>query len=350
MINELDIIEKEFSNSLENIISFIDLITEMKEIDIQYMKSSKFYRDLCVILSGISNKLANTKIVQYNAIIISLYGAYELAIKKSSNIFIKFAIMNNFHLSNSLLKSYLLAVTKTFERNTDDENGILIGELNDFINMNDSSKFRMDLSLSVMQNLKTNIVQQIASVLDIKDALICIKHSREFELYIKFREALPSVESAKEYIDRLNNPFLYINDVVESRNRIAHMGYEENMLDNDMIRNLVIKEFNVFVSQYISLLKTQWCKLCLDNNINMHRLEILKVYNNEIICFNTGDFSVNKASTIFIQDTNNNQMIGKILSIQYNNQDIDVSEKNQNIGCKLNTTCKDTYSYYLYSK
>ena len=47
------------------------------------------------------------------------------------------------------------------------------------------------------------------------------------------------------------------------------------------------------------------------------------VYNNEIICFNTGDFSVNKASTIFIQDTNNNQMIGKILSIQYNNQDID---------------------------
>lgn len=350
MINELDIIEKKFLNSLKNITSFIDLITEMKETDIQYMKSSKFYKDLCVLFSNINNKLANTKIVQYNAIIISLYGAYELAIKKSSNIFIKFAIMNNFHLSTSMVKNYLLAVTKSFERNTDYENGILISELNDFINKNDSSKFRMDLSLSVMQNLKTNIVQQIASILDIKDALISIKYSREFELYIKDREALPSVESAKEYIDKLNNPFLYINDLVESRNRVAHMGYEENMLDNDMIKNLVIKEFNVFVSQYISLLKAQWCKLCLDNNINMHRLEIIGIYNNDIICFNTGNFSVNKTSTIFIQDTNNKPMIGKILSIQCNNQEIDASEKNQNIGCKLSTTCKDTYSYYLYSK
>ncbi len=348
MINELNTIEKEFLDSLENIISYIDLIEEMKTTNIDYMKNSKFYKSIHDVFANINTQLTNTKTVQYNAIIISLYGAYELAIKKSSNIFIRAVINNNFSLSTNLLKNYILSVAKTFERNTDEENGNVISELNSFLNNKDLSKFRMDLSLNANQNLKTSIVQQIASLLDIKNVLTSIKHSTEFELYIKNRASLSSIEVAKSYIDKCSNPFQYIDDIVESRNRIAHMGYEENMLDNDMVKHFVINEFKIFVTQYINLLKVQWCNLSLANNVNMYPLQIIAIYNKNIICFNTGEFLIDKKSIIFIRDANDGQSIGEILSIQCNNQDIVVSGKNQNIGCKLDLTCKEIYEYYLY--
>lgn len=349
MLNTLDKIKNEFSESIDNIITFIDFIEQLKATNYDYMKKSKFYKDIKNLFIEVKNNLSYTKIVQYNAIIISLYGAYELAIKNSTNNFIKFCINNNLNLTENLTKNYLISVSKTFERNSAGENLNLIRDLNDFLNNKETSKFRMDLSLNTNQNLKISAVQQIASLVDMKDFLNSAKHSCEFEAYIKERQGFLTIEEAKQYIDTVKNPFQYIDETVESRNRIAHKGYEETMLDNDMIKNFIIKEFKIFVFSYIELLKIQWCKLYLENNTNKNELQIIKIFNNSIICFNTQEFIIDKNTSIIIKDSKGNYKLGKILSMQKDNQDISISTRNENIGCKLDITCKPNYEYYIYS-
>lgn len=349
MLNTLDKIKKEFSDSIDNIISFINFIETLKATKYHHMKKSKFYKDIENLFIKVKSNLSNTKIVQYNAIIISLYGAYELAIKNSTNNFIKFCINNNFNLTENLTKNYLISVSKTFERNSAEDNLNIIRDLNDFLNNKKTSKFRMDLSLNTNQNLKISAVQQIASLVDMKDFLNSTKHSCEFENYIKERQGLLTTEEARQYIDTVKNPFQYIDETVESRNRIAHKGYEENMLDNDMITKFIINEFKIFVFSYIDSLKTQWCKLCLENNTNINELRIIDIFNNNIICFNTQDYIIDKNTVVIVKDSNGNYRLGKILSIQNEHQDISVSTINQDIGCKLDITCKTNYKYYIYS-
>ena len=182
-----------------------------------------------------------------------------------------------------------------------------------------------------------------------KDFLNTAKHCYEFEDYIKERQGFLTIEEAKQYIDTVKNPFQYIDETVESRNRIAHKGYEETILDNGTIKKFIIKEFKIFVFSYIDLLKIQWCKLCLENNININELRIINIFNNSIICFNTKDYIIDKNTAVIVKDSQGNYNLGKILSIQNEHQDISVSTRNQDIGCNLDITCKANYKYYIYS-
>lgn len=348
MINTLDKIEQDFIESLDNIVAFIDLIDLIKSKNFDYMKKSKFYKDTDSSFNTIKDFLNNTKIVQYNAIIISLYGAYELSIKKATNTFIKFSVNNEFPLTHKLTKNYLLSVSKTFEKNNAQKNKDIIKDLNSFLNENDVSKFQSELSLNNYQNLKIATVQEISKLIEINNLVNNIKHTLDFEKYIKERENLSSIEQAVKYIDILNNPFNLIDDIVDSRNRIAHRGFEENMLDNDMLKGVVIKEFKVFVLNYIYLLKNAWYEECLKQGKNIEELEILKIFNNNIICFNTKNISVSKKNVILVKDGKNRCKFGQILSIQHDNEEIEISLNNQNIGCKLDVTCKDNFKYYIY--
>lgn len=80
----------------------------------------------------------------------------------------------------------------------------------------------------------------------------------------------------------------------------------------------------------------------------IEELNILKVFNNQIICFNTGGNVINKKSIIIIKKGNDKYEIASIESIRHNKVDIDCSTVNQNIGCALTKTCKITFKYYLY--
>ncbi len=348
MINTLDKIEQDFIESLDNIVAFIDLIDLIKSKNFDYMKKSKFYTDTNSSFNTIKECLNNTKIVQYNAIIISLYGAYELAIKNATNTFIKFSINNDFPLTSKLTKNYLLSVAKTFERNSSQKNKDIVKDLDLFLNKNDASKFRSEISLNNYQNLKIAIVQQISKLIEINNLINSIKHTLDFEEYIKERENLSSIEQAVNYINILKNPFNHIDDIVDSRNRIAHRGFEENMLDNDMLKSVVIREFKIFVLNYINLLKNAWYEESLRQGKNIEELQIIKIFNNDIICFNSGNLSVGKNNIILIKDGKNRCKFSQILSIQHNNEDIDCSLSNQDIGCKLNAVCKDSFKYYIY--
>lgn len=349
MFNTLDKIEKDFLNSLENIESFMDLVDIIKSLDYEFIKKSKYYIDIKNSFVNLKSKLLDSQIVQYNAIIISLYGAYELAIKGATNTFIKYCINYNLNLSDNFIKNYLSSVAKSFEKNSNEENFNLIKDLNSFLINGDIAKFRSDLSLNSKQNLKSSVVQEIANLIGKNNFLNETKHSIAFKNYIKNRENLSTLEQIKTYINAMNQPYKYIDDIVDSRNRIAHRGYEEEpMLDSNILKNIVFPEFRLFVSSYFRFLKIQWCIQCCTKNTNVLELEIINIFNNNIICFNTKENIITKDNIIIIKKPNDKWDFSTILNIQYNKQDIEISELNQNIGCKLEAHCKQNYKYYLY--
>lgn len=350
MFNTLDKIEKDFSNSLENIVSFMDCVDIIKSLDCESMKKSKYYNNIKNSFVKLQSKLLDSQIVQYNAIIISLYGAYELAIKNSTNSFIKYCINYNLNLSDNYIKNYLSSVAKSFERNSKKENFNLIKDLNNFLINGDITKFRTDLSLNSKQNLKSSVVQEIANLIGKNSFLNETKYSLAFENYIKNRENFSTLEQTRTYINALKQPYKYIDDIVDSRNRIAHRGYEEEpMLDSNILRQIVFPEFRLFVSSYIKFLKIQWCIQCCTTNTNVLELKVINIFNNNIICFNTKENIVTRDGIIIIKKAKDKWEFSTILNIQYNNQDIEISEVNQNIGCKLEAHCKPNYKYYLYN-
>lgn len=349
MIYTLDNIKRDFVKSLNEVIDFIEFINLSKTQDVEFARKSKYYGPINDSLNEIKEKINDTKDIQYNAIIISLYGSFELAIKEATKAFLKFSINKNFPLANRLSKDYILSVAKTFDRNSISESRNNIKDLNAFLNENDMSKFNSELALLNYQNLKTGNVQKIANSIEINNILEEIKGLEEFEKYIMVREGLSSIEQATYCIKKLTNPFQYVDDLVENRNHIAHRGRAESRFDFKIVKDCVISELKIIVFYYLKRVKEVWYCNCVHNNTDIEELEVSQIYDNKIICFNTKDIVINKNSVILVKNGKNQIKVATINTVRDSVGEIEVSEKNQDISCSLTTTCKNTFSYYLYN-
>lgn len=350
MICTLDRIKQDYIKSINEIFAFIDLIDLCKTQDFSFASKSKYYNAIITLTNPIKERLSTTTDAQYNAIIISLYGSFERTIKEATNTFIKHCINNKFQLASKLSIDYISSTLKALERRSLKENKSIIQDLHYFLNENDITRFNSDLSLHNYQNLRISVISTIASSVEMVNPFNSIKKTDDFLCYIQKRQGLSSKDQAKLYVDRIPNAFLYIDEIVNARNQIAHEGRSDSRYDNNTLKEFVIEEFRIFVCQYIELLKETWYKRCVQNNKMVKEINVLSIYNNQIICFNTGSTLINKKSIIIIKDGKNKCEIATIKQIQHNRNDVDYSELNQDIGCLLNKRCKDTFKYYLYSE
>ncbi len=343
MIGTLEEIERSFNSSLDSILTYIDMFERTLALDFSQMKKSKFYSNLNLKKNEINTSLSLTKNVQYNAIIISLYGAFELTIKKAVNAYIFKCISSNRDVASNFKKNYLLSVAKSFERNNEITNNNLLASLNKLFNYNDATGFNEDYSLNNVQNVKTNVIQEVASLIGINDILTTIKQADEFVEFIMSRERFENKEQAQEYLNTINNPFSHIDEIVDRRNKIAHEGREENMLAKSIIKESYIPEFKVFIHIYIKLIKIKWLEFeCCESN----KLSIIKIFDGKVICFNTGNRII-KGNDIILIKMGSDLKIANIVSMQFNNANIDISETHQDIGCKLDKKCKPNYEYFI---
>ena len=74
---------------------------------------------------------------------------------------------------------------------------------------------------------------------------------------------------------------------------------------------------------------------------------IKPVINKNVICFNTGDNSVNKNNLVLIT-TDKNKIFAKIVNLQINGSNVDAAPKNTCIGCQLDICVKDSYKFKLF--
>lgn len=166
--------------------------------------------------------------------------------------------------------------------------------------------------------------------------------------YIKDQQALSSEEQARLYVNRVNNAFQYIDEVVANRNLIAHKGHTDNRFDYKTLKEFIIREFTIFVCHYIESLKNNWYKNCIQYNKNIQEVKVSEIFDNKIICFNTNSSIIDKHTKILIKNGKNKCEIASVDSIQHNHQNIEQSDYNQDISCLLDKTCKKTFNYFLY--
>ncbi len=348
MLNELENLKKELLSSIKKVEHYIEAIDNVKEFNVDYMKHSKHFRRTKDLVKRHQDLFSETRTVQYNAIIISLYGCYELIIKKATKIYIRFLLDNNIvSVSEKLKKDNLNSVVRMIERADNDKKCEYIKSLDLLYNQNDMSGYNYDLALVSYQNFKVSVVYNMSNQIFGINFQQILKQHPKFVEYIMQEQKFPDIPATEKFINSKANLFTEIDNLVESRNRIAHEGYEANMWSNDYIKTSIIPKLTLFVSLYLQMLQVEMLKhYKLQNKLNQIFL-IHPVIKHNIICFNTNQLKITKDSYILIEK-NNNSYVGKILNIEYNNTRIEKADENQNIGCEINLKVKDSDVFFIY--
>ena len=151
MLVELENIHNEFDFSIGRVKKYIDTYVSINGINIDFMRNSKFYKKVKNQLDELKIRFAETKIEKYNAIIISLYGCFELVIKKATKAMIRHMLNKSIGEIEELKKENLSSVVKALERS--DSKASLIKGLYLLYCQNDISGYNYELSLNSFQIL-----------------------------------------------------------------------------------------------------------------------------------------------------------------------------------------------------
>ena len=348
MLIELEKIYADFESSVNRVASFIENYTEIRALDFQYMRRSKYYKAAQGRIEKIQAQFAETQSVKYNAVIISLYGCYELTIKQATKEVIRYMLINKIGEVDELNNENLAAVIKNIDRSGLDRKISLINGLYLLFKQNDVSGYNFDLSLNTFQNLKTGIVCSIAKVVGIHDLDQQLKSHPAVIEYVKDEKGFPNLEKAMQYIKSGVSIFEEIDALVDSRNKIAHEGYDSLMIADSIILNNLIPKLKLYVSTYLWILQLHILKFYEEKEGYFSNFDLIKpVINKNVICFNTGDNSVNKNNLVLIT-TDKNKIFAKIVNLQINGSNVDAAPKNTCIGCQLDICVKDSYKFKLF--
>lgn len=164
-------------------------------------------------------------------------------------------------------------------------------------------------------------------------------------------------EPFKSYLDEnISNSSLTKNSVVfqklehlcDLRNDIAH-----GVNNVQLLHKSIIFQYIDFMKLYCSSLS----ELVYDSYLskvyetNNDKIDVIKIYNNSILCFNTKGTKINKRTKILIKNNNNypSVIIANILSIQVNSDTIEETELKSsiNIGVSLDKKIKANMSFKL---
>ncbi len=348
MLVELEKIYLDFEQSIKRVEEYINAYMDINSIEINFMKNSKFYKKVQSQIEEIQRNFSETKIVKYNAIIISLYGCFELVIKKSTKAMIRYMLTNNIGAVDELKRENLASVIRAIERSDVTTKGQLIAGLDLLYNKNDMSGYNYKLSLNSYQNLKVNVVYELAKTIGINDLQQQIKANPILIDYIQQEQGLSNKETVLQYINSGVALFSEIDDLVEHRNRIAHEGYEPSMMSDSVIKQSLIPKLKLFASIYIRILQLELLKLCNTQSGYFYEINLLRdVINKHIICFNTGVHNIDKKSVLLIIN-GNKYSLAKIKNIQIDNINVEKADENKNVGCELDVNVKNSYKFYLF--
>lgn len=349
MLTELEKIYADFESAIDRVTIFINTYAEIKALDIQNLRRSKYYKTAEIKINKLKTQIIETQSVKYNAIIVSLYGRYELAIKQLTKEVIRYMVKNNVGEADKLKNENLSSVLKTIERKPIEEKKGLIEGLYLLFNQDDISGYNFDLSLNNYQNLKTSVVYDIAKIIGITNLEQHLKLHPFVVNFIKNEQDLPNTETALRYINSRVAIFSEIDDLVDSRNKIAHEGFEPHMIADSIILNNLIPKLKLFVKTYLRFLQllilefyeTTRADYFIDLSL------VRSVINKNVICFNTGTNHI-KRNDIILITTDTDKFFAKIVSIQINGTNVDTAPQNVNVGCQLDINVKDSYQFRLF--
>lgn len=359
----MKIVLDEFEKKLDNISGYIDSLIEEKNIRNLIVHSGSEIcatNEMCRVKNFHIEKAVkiDTKIINFNAIIISLYGAFELFIE---NILISFLkTMNNKVLeydklpevirNNNIRLSSELILEKHKSKYSDINEEELIINLNNCFTSNSEYKLNYKAFTKHETNLRPQAINDMFIRVDVTNICKLIISSNRFkEYYAKEKEIEFNNVSSFTSRKKIEEIYSILINLIEYRNKISH-GWVDETEDLENVKEKYIEFIRVIGECVYDVLESRVLQYDIlpENEID-NIIKVINRKNENILCFNNDNKEIKKGNSILVQTTNNELFETKILNIQVDGNDFDVIEGCNaiNIGVMVDKKIKDTYKFYL---
>ena len=273
--------------------------------------------------------------VQYNSIIICLYGCFEEFIDEIALEYIgiidKLCISYN-ELPQSIRDKHLYKVGeflsnpqryKGYELTVDD----CIKNIYMSINSSKERKLNTELIISHAGNLKIEKICDLFKDLGIKD------------LKSKIEDIV-----SKENLNLLD-------ELVDQRNVISHSWEVEQRLAYETIENETIVVLRTIGEKLKDILLDKIFLFMYEKNMFESFDKPIQVINNKILCINSKSSYLKKGESILLLKTDNRKVRLEILGIEIEHKSVDrVEEENIDIGIEVNKNIDEEWQYYYVKK
>lgn len=307
-------------------------------------------------------KTLSTSTIQYNAVIISLYGCFENYIDNLLSVYINIVLEHAHEKEDipvKMLSKYrkkvgeFLSAPQRFNAMDITENDI-IADYHSILTSNFEEKINPKLFMAHSGNLHINEIINIMQDMGIENGGALILNSfllkKHYVIDVGMNEDEFNVKKGRAASNITHSELLDpLERLVEQRNSVAHSWNEGNRIT---VHDLSIKTIPFLKT--ISKIVLEICLLELVSNIL--KLEccfsdksLIKVYDNHIACLNSQGLNF-KVFDFIIYKSNDAYKCSQIQNIQYNGVDMDtISDKQSiDIGLLLENTVKiDDEMYYL---
>lgn len=298
----------------------------------------------------ILNYLTISKIKQFdfNSHIISIYGAYEHFVEQLCTKYLEkiCSITTSYDLlpteiqKNNLNKTLEIIKQLEFRKNKNIRPEKLIEILHKNINEN-SSILNIEAFKNHNANFRISVLDNYFNEIGIKNTSSLIRQYEPLKSYLE--------NNVSDFASKKNSVvFQILEHICDLRNDIAH-GVSNIQLLNKSILFDYIDFMKTFTESLFELTNNNYLSKVFE--LNNEDLNVLKIFNKKVLCFNTNGRIINKNSKILIKSENQfpNVFISNIIDIEHNKTSILNTNKNNHIdiGVQLDKKIKDSMKFKL---
>lgn len=292
--------------------------------------------------------ISKIKQFDFNSHIISIYGAFEYFVEQ---ILVKYLndiclITNSYDLlpeeiqKNNLSKTLEIIKQIDYRKNRNIKPEKIIEILHKNINENYST-INITAFKNHSANFRISVIDTYFSEIGIKNTSSLIRQYEPLKTHLQ--------SNISDYSSKKNSIiFQPLEHICDLRNDIAH-GVNNIQLINKTILFEYIEFMKIFSKSLFELINDNYLnKIYTQNN---DKIEVINIFNNQILCFNTKGKLINKSSKILIKSESQfpNVSIANIQDIQQNRVRIDNTSLDENIeiGIKLDKKIKNNMHFKL---
>lgn len=342
-MNELQICSEKFERQLDEIKNYISSLKILRNVIGELVRlekndSSGEARHTLEYSKVLKNIIETP--IQYNAVIISLYGSFEQFIDEIFNEYCRalYEIIDDydkipFRMREKHIKRLgeFLANPQRYKNYELTEKQAIENALVAFENPKEGLQKNQSLLLAHGGNLKVEQIAELANGLGVGGLEKKIVSNYGFKNYIMNKEEYADETYESIAARESKKLFVILNKLVDSRNDVAH-GWVENRIDFSALSEEYIEYLKVFSETLKEILmsdimckKYEAGKLC-----SMGKPK--KVIDHHIACINNGKALLKNGDNILAIKDNSRKML-KIQSIERNKKNIpQILEHNIDIG------------------
>lgn len=292
--------------------------------------------------------ISKIKQFDFNSHIISIYGAYEHFIEQLIKKYLESicAITISYNLlpeeiqKNNLNKTLEILKQLDYRKNKNLKPEKLVEILHKNINEN-SPILNINAFINHSANFRMSVIDNYFTEIGIKNISSLVRQYKPLKSYLE--NNVSDFSSKKSAII-----FQIVEHICDLRNDIAH-GVTNVQLINKTILFEYIDFIKIFAESLFELINDNYLSKIYE--LNNNDIEIINVFNKEILCFNTEGKSIDKKTKILIKSENHFPSVfyANILDIQHNKESIPNTILNENvdIGIKVDKKIKNSMKFKL---